>query len=185
MASHVTKLHAEATAAENVLHTPLSTAPQGASQPSAASPMVSKKLALHVTELHASTAAAERVLPRTPRACTWLRQRSSGGSCRRHRPHSRHTPGPWRDYAVDIAHLHDHRTLHTVVPAVVWRRLPPAPFSLAAMALAMAGRHGRHRASSTVPGSLLMDEPAAVWTKTATGTSLTRGNGLGPGEMTR
>ena len=43
MASHVTKLHAEAAAAEHVLHTPLSTAPQGASQPSAASPMVSKK----------------------------------------------------------------------------------------------------------------------------------------------
>ena len=151
LASHVTKLHAEAAAAEHMLHTPLSTAPQVASQPSAASPMVSKKLALHVTELHASTAAAEHVLPRTPRACTWLRQRSSGGNCHRHRPHSRHWPGPWRDYAVDIAHLHGHRTLLMVVPAVVWRRLPPAPFSLAAMALAMAGRHGRHRSSPRSP----------------------------------
>ena len=30
-----------------------------------------------------------------------------------------------------------------------------------------------------------MDEPAVVWTKTATGTSLARGNGLGPGETKR
>ena len=58
LALHVTELHAEAAAAEHVLHTLLSAAPQGASQPSAASPMVSKKLALHDTELHAPTADA-------------------------------------------------------------------------------------------------------------------------------
>ena len=44
LALHVTELHAEAAAAEHVLHTLLSAAPQGASLPSAASPMVSKKL---------------------------------------------------------------------------------------------------------------------------------------------
>ena len=59
LALHVTELHAEAAAAERVLHTLLSAAPQGASQPSAASPMESKKLALHVNELHAPTADAE------------------------------------------------------------------------------------------------------------------------------
>ena len=59
LALHVTELHAEAAAAEHVLHTLLSAAPQGASQPSAAPPMESKKLALYVTELHAPTADAE------------------------------------------------------------------------------------------------------------------------------
>ena len=59
LALHVTELHAEAAAAEHVLHTLLSAAPQGASHPSVASPMVSKKLALHITELHAPTADAE------------------------------------------------------------------------------------------------------------------------------
>ena len=52
LALHAIELHTAAD--EHVLHTLLSTAPQGTSQPSEASPLVSTKLALHATEPHAA-----------------------------------------------------------------------------------------------------------------------------------
>ena len=138
-----------------------------------------KELALHVTELHAPTAAAEpcnrqwhlhwrrRSWRRTSSSCT-QKQLRLNTCCTLRCPPNRKAPRDHRTLLMlcrgrldetnhrtarrlDIAHLHDHRTLLMVMPAVVWRRLPPAPFSLAAMALAMAGRHGRHRSSPRSP----------------------------------
>ena len=60
-ARHIIEVHAVATAAEHGLHTLLSTAPQGASHLSAATPLVAKKLALHVIEGH------------DKRSCRWTR----------------------------------------------------------------------------------------------------------------
>ena len=61
-ALHVIEVNAAAAAAEHVLHTPMSTATQGASHLSAAPPFVSKKLALHVIEEHEIAAAVEHTL---------------------------------------------------------------------------------------------------------------------------
>ena len=71
LALHVTKLHTFAD--EPVLHTPLSTAPQGDSPPSAAPPLVSKKFALHVTELHTAAAKLRPPLERNSRNNTCQR----------------------------------------------------------------------------------------------------------------